>query len=71
MNATSLTEDDIAPGSDCPECDEKIITWFVTRDDKMADYQCAIDASRVEPMGPMSEFSGDTIIVDHRGPSME
>lgn len=68
----SLTENDIRPGAECPACGENIVTYFTTMDtDGMHPSNCAIDADKVKPTGPMGEWSGDTIVIDHVGPKME
>lgn len=73
----TLTDNDLAPGSECPVCDESIVTWFVkqvTNPDEftlVSDNHCWVCADDVEPTGLNTGFAGNVIIIDHVGPSME
>lgn len=76
MSDTTQTfeEGDFSPGTDCPICGEQIVTYFTTKvqsEEVTAESQCTLPAEDVEPGGIMSEWTGNTFVVDHRGPAME
>lgn len=68
-------EDDFAPGSECPMCERTIVTHFPKMEglsgEQTHQNHCTIEASLVEPGGFMEEWSADTLIIDHQGPTME
>lgn len=75
MRSDTITNKDLAPGNECPECGEAIVTWWaqpVSRlETEITDGMCWLPVEDVEPTGLLTGFSGDVIIIDHDGPSME
>lgn len=75
---TEFTEDDFKPGKKCPFCDEQIVTYFSEQvrdkdelNDDLEDEFCWVSTDEVTHEGLGSGFSGNVIIIDHLGPSMD
>lgn len=70
---TTITEDELHPGGECPECGETMVTWFaeqVSDTDDIPEDMCWFDVDDVEKTS-FGSFGGNIIVIDHTGPSMD